>query len=143
MRPNNIPVNVTVDYDIIKKKRTLSVLPQEIKGVETEFLFFDSTKSLSIKVPIERQYIYISLKGSGSIEYNNKKIKVSDKSLFVPKPGTEFNLTCDEDCFFLLFKYEIRKEEIANLDNYQYPVHIQYKDCEKYRDYFKSDKTVS
>ncbi|GAB1855471.1 hypothetical protein MHTCC0001_03050 [Flavobacteriaceae bacterium MHTCC 0001] len=140
----NAPVNITVDFDEVKEKKSLSVLPNEIKGVETEFLFFDSKKSpLSIQVPLEKQYIYIALKGAGSIEYNNEGIKVSDKSLFVPKPGTEFKLNCDSDCTFILFKYNLKEEEIANLDDTEYPVHIQYEACEKYRDYFKSEKTVS
>ena len=138
------PVNVTVDYNDIKNKKSLSVLPNEIKGVETEFLFFEANENATkVRVPLKQQYIYITLKGAGSITYNNEEIKVSDKSLFVPKPNTSFELACAQDSFFLIFKYELREEEIAELDTFQYPVHAQYEECEKYRDYFKSEKTTS
>ncbi|MEM1445001.1 MAG: hypothetical protein AAGF84_03030 [Planctomycetota bacterium] len=137
------PANETLDLSQLSEARTRHVLRHEIKGVDTWLITVPTGDELDLSVESERQVLFYLVSGKGTVSAARRAFALEPKSLFVPKPGTGSSLVADEGAVLLKIAMDLRPEERENLPDELYPILVRYEETEKYRDYFKSEKTIS
>jgi hypothetical protein len=119
------------------------LLPGEIPGTATFSIQMRSGEHRDGSVNVERQVIYFLIRGKAAVTTEGKELSLEDMTLFVPCPGEAVTLVSLTNTHWLAIRMDLRPEESEHLPRHLYPMTRRYQECEKYRDYFKSEKTVS
>ncbi|MBM4153210.1 MAG: hypothetical protein FJ220_06790 [Kiritimatiellaceae bacterium] len=133
----------TIDPQINVKNPEQQILPNEIKGAETFMLSLQRGNGLDTTSLPGHQIILLIISGEAVANSQNQSFTLTRRSLFAAKPGEFAALTATTDCKILKIQMELYPEEKVNIQHALYPMVRHYAACEKYRDYFKSEKTVS
>ena len=120
-----------------------TILPGEIAGVDTSLLWIPAGGEADITSPAERQHICFLVGGAGRIQRPGAEHGLIAKDLFAGLPGEPVKFVADAATTLLLIAMDLHPCETANPKTEIYPVVRRYEQCEKYRDYFKTPKTVS
>lgn len=120
-----------------------TLLAGEIAGVETSLVRIPAGETADLKSPPDRQHIVFVISGTGRMLAVSAQHELIAKDLFAAQPGTPAAFYADTDASLLLIAMDLHPEEAANPRTELYPVVRRYAECEKYRDYFKTPKTVS
>jgi len=145
MKPSvTSPAQMNVDL-VVESEQPCSrqLLPDEIAGVYSYLLSVPSGKSADITSPRTRQAVYCIVRGAGTFTSVGKSFHAERRDLFVARPDEQATFHADKDCFALRIEMDLRPDELANLPANIYPYTMRYNACEHYRDYFKSQKTIS
>jgi len=145
MNSTGIPPKSETVQLLVKRdsKSSTQILAGEIKGVATHFVTVPTGVSFKAPSAISQQTIYFIVEGSGSFATNAESKAVSRRTLFVPEPGVTAEFAAAQDSCLLQICMDIHPEESGALHHAPFPIVTLYENCEHYRDYFKSEKTVS
>lgn len=134
--------NLTLSVDG-KSPRSRQILPNEIKGVATHLVTVPAGAKFDAASSIKQQVIYFVVEGAGTFIIDNLSRALNRLTLFVAKPGAPAEFVASANSCLLQIRMDLRQEEFSKLNESYYPIVRPYTDCERYRDYFKSEKTVS
>jgi hypothetical protein len=140
MPPAQISTDLVIEHG---QPCSRQILPGEIAGAYSYLLSIPSGQSADITSLRTRQAVFCVVGGTGTFTSAGKSFRADRRDLFIPHPGEQATIYADENCFLLRIEMDIHPEEIANLPANIYPFTKRYEACEHYRDYFKSDKTIS
>ncbi len=140
MFPKKEAINLSVEGTSPGSKQ---ILANEINGVATHLVTVPAGARLNAGTAISQQAIYFLIEGRGSFAVDAEPKTVSRRTVFAAKPGTPAGFAADKDSCLLQIRMDLQEEESKRLDAARYPIVRHYEDCEHYRDYFKSEKTVS
>jgi hypothetical protein len=120
-----------------------TILPDEIAGVKTSLVWVPEDGQADLKSPADKQHICFVVGGTGRMQAASSGHDLMAKDLFATQPDTQAIFTAETSCTLLLIAMDLYPQEAANPKTEIYPVVRRYSQCEKYRDYFKTLKTVS
>lgn len=141
MKETRMPPNENVDLNDPRKLQR--ILPGEIAGVDTWLQRVSDGETADLSIAAQRQVILFVIDGHGDAQSGGRQLELEPLSLFVPMPGAAAELRATTDMVILRIEMDLKPEETARLNPERYPLFQRYAACEKYRDYFKSEKTVS
>lgn len=119
------------------------ILPNEIKGAATYMVTVPSGDRLEISSANSQQVINFLVTGAGGVTTGELSETINRLTVFAAMPGTPVVLTAEKDCCLLQIRMDIDPGELKGLEEDTFPVLRPYENCGHYRDYFKSEKTVS
>lgn len=120
-----------------------TILPDEIVGVKTSLVWVPAGGQADLKAPADKQHICFVVRGTGRMQTASSGHDLMAKDLFAAQPDTQALFSAETSCTLLLIAMDLYPQEAANPKAELYPVVRRYSACEKYRDYFKTPKTVS
>lgn len=139
--------NIKSEAILIDKqsRREKSMLPGEIEGVsvinytlprQQELIFENSKKHISI---------FFLLDGEACFVADGNHYEYAEKAVFAALPQTTVCVHAISDCSFLKINWDMNEYDFADLENNKesFPYTKAYNDSQQYRDFFKSEKTVS
>jgi hypothetical protein len=118
MSPAQKSVDLVMEHE---QPNSREILPNEIAGVYSYLISIPSGQSADITSGRARQAVSCVVGGAGTFTSSRDSFHAERRDLFIAQPG----------------------EQIANPPANLYPFAKSYEACEHYRDYFKSDKTIS
>lgn len=144
MKPTaSTPPNEDDTFAPVSQVQERSVLAGEISGVSTFILEVPAGQEADLTTDALCQGVYFLIRGNGHAESQGNSTKLESMTLYVARPGEAAAWRSDEHSILLKVLMELRDEEKGGLRPEVYPLVQPYGACEKYRDYFKSEKTTS
>lgn len=140
MPPKNEVVTLAVNGQSANSRQ---ILPNEIKGVATHLITVPAGAKFNAATAVSQQAVYFLVEGAGAFKTEATEKAANRLTLFVAQPGGSAEYIAGEDSCLLQILMDLHADESANLDEKVYPIVQYYQDCPHYRDYFKSEKTVS
>lgn len=138
------PVQASVDVGRrVDGVETKAILPGEIPGVDPSFLWVAAGARAELGSTARRQHICFVIEGTGRVSTGPLVRELIAKDLIAPQPGQECAFVAAADSMLLVIAMELRPGESEAVKPGVYPFFSRYAECEKYRDYFKTPKTVS
>lgn len=119
------------------------LLADEIKGVTTCLVTLPSGARFELASTGLQQVISFLVAGAGVFTTGVSSNAIPRLTSFAARPGTPAVFIAEEDCCLLQIRMKIDPDEMKQLDDPLFPLVRRYEDCEHYRDYFKTEKTVS
>lgn len=120
------------------------MLPGEIPGVKVDVVEVQTGSSILLHSGSgKKQFIGFLLQGTGAIVDDEGTIVIEGKTLFAPHPKNAPVFTATRDTQWLTITMDLHSDDFLAIEKMKYPLISRYQECEKYRDYFKSEKTVS
>lgn len=126
----------------IKTTQETSLLPGEIAGTLTSVLGVPQGSNIDLSTPSNQQAVWFVLRGSGTARSGDIESRLTERTLYAACPGQVAEMTALTDTVLLKIAMDLRVEDRKLLKDI-YPLTRDYLTCEKYRDYFKSEKTIS
>jgi hypothetical protein len=140
----NPPAQASVDVGRrVDRAETKSILPGEISGVEPSFVWVPAGERVGLGSAGLRQHIVFVIEGTGRFSSGPLARDLIARDLIAPQPGVPATFTAATAATLLVLAMELRPGESEAVKPGVYPFFSRYADCEKYRDYFKTPKTVS
>ncbi len=127
----------------VARMESKTILSGEIVGVKTSLVWVPAGGQANLISPADKQHICFVVGGTGRMQTANSGHDLMDKDLFAAQPDTRTIFSAETPCTLLLIAMDLYPQEAANPKTAIYPVVRRYSMCEKYRDYFKTPKTVS
>jgi hypothetical protein len=140
MSPAQKSVDLVMEHE---QPNSREILPNEIAGVYSYLISIPSGQSADITSGRARQAVSCVVGGAGTFTSSRDSFHAERRDLFIAQPGEQATFHADKDSFVLRIEMDLHPEEIANPPANLYPFAKSYEACEHYRDYFKSDKTIS
>lgn len=117
------------------------LLVGEIEGVRTHYHRLAEGVRLDLAASRSELTILFLLSGSATLASADYTARFDQKVAFVQEPGIAASVTTHGPTELLELDWALHDDE--SLGDTRYPLVQVYKDCPQYRDYFKSDKTIS
>ena len=119
------------------------LLPGEIPGLTTALLVVPAGACVDLASEVSRQSVQFLVEGRGTFAAGPVSCEVDRLTLCVAQPGAPSTFAASAASRILQIRMDLRPDEAAALAPARYPIVVRYADCERYRDYFKSERTVS
>lgn len=89
--------------------------------------------------------IFFLCQGSASFEADGKSFSYDEKAVFVALPQDQVTVEAKRDCGFLEIRWDMNESDLKDLEAIkdQFPISQAYADALQYRDFFKSETTIS
>lgn len=89
--------------------------------------------------------IMFVLNGAVTFSIDDIHYPYADRVAFVPSTQQNLTIKADADLSFLEIQWALSEKDIAQLNDSdaEFPIRQIYSESEQYKDYFKSDKTIS
>ncbi len=122
-----------------------AMLPGEIPGALVLCHHLPQGHILSFEGQREFIRIFFLCEGSLSFSAESKTFRYAEKAIFVAKPESGIQISAAEDSVLLEIRWELNEQDLADLDASptQFPISEAYRDALQYRDFFKSETTIS
>ncbi len=121
------------------------MLPGEIPGASV--LAHSLSSGDTLFYPGQQQFIRIFFlcDGSLSFEANSSVSAYSERAYFAAKPQDDITIRSDSPSTLLEIRWQLNESDLADLaeGNIKFPLTGAYKDAMQYRDFFKSETTIS
>ena len=117
------------------------MLVGEIEGARTNYHRLVEGTRLDLAANRSELTVLFLLSGAATLASADYIARFDHKVAFVQKPGIAASVTTYGPTELLEIGWALYDDD--NLGDTQYPLVQVYKDCPQYRDYFKSDKTIS
>ena len=138
-----------IKMEVLRKDTTTlsdhEMLPGEIPGAAV----IDHTlpKGTVLQYAGQRQCIRIFFlcEGAASFAAAGKTFSYAEKAMFVAKPESDVTITAAENANLLEIRWDMNEQDLADLDasKEDFPLSQAYADAPQYRDFFKSETTIS
>lgn len=123
-------------------KRELSLLPEEIPGASPYLHRLPGGTSRTFEPTANTLRVFFLIQGS--VQFTGQsKVAYSEKAVYVDHPGQKISVTAQADSRLLEIRWNLTEKEAADLSPASLPFTQTYAQAQKYRDPFKSEKTVS
>ena len=121
------------------------MLPGEIPGATVYCHHFP--KEYDICFEGQRDFIRILFlcDGDAVFEAENESFHYAEKAVFVAKPESRVRIHTEKESVVLEIRWELNEQDLADLDagETHFPISEAYRDALQYRDFFKSETTIS
>ncbi|ANY84058.1 hypothetical protein BB934_38010 (plasmid) [Microvirga ossetica] len=89
--------------------------------------------------------VFFLISGDASFSHGAAKLRFSERMCLVPDPREGLLIAVDDRCELLEIRWQLANGEVEGLlpSVGSFPYVQIYSDCDQYRDYFKSEKTIS
>ena len=121
------------------------MLPGEIKGASVISYTLPGGEKLSFEKPQKYMSIFFLLEGAVCFASEGKRFEYAEKAVFAALPDRDVSVEAKNDCAFIEIRWDMNEHDLADLEENQaqFPYTLAYKDTLQYRDFFKSEKTIS
>jgi len=138
------PKRETVTLSVIgKSASSRQILANEMKGVATHLVTAPAGARFDAASARTQQAVYFLVEGAGTFKADATEKAANRLTLFVARPGGAAEFVAGENSCLLQILMDLHADEAAHPNEKVYPIVKDYQECEHYRDYFKSEKTVS
>jgi len=123
----------------------VSMLTGEISGAGVYSYTIKSNNSLSFEGQNKFIRIWILCKGAVSFSAEGNEYTYSEKAMFVTKPESSLDIKATADSSLLEIRWDMNESDLEDLatSTTQFPIAFKYADAPQYRDFFKSETTIS
>lgn len=132
------------DTGVSQRKSTL-LLPGEIPGASVWHHVLPAGEELSL--PGQTEFIRILFLCDGSMTFSaeEKSFSYDKKAMFTARPQSDITLHASAASSFLEIQWVLDADDLAELDAsaVEFPISEAYENAEQYRDFFKSETTIS
>lgn len=88
--------------------------------------------------------IFFLCYGSAAFSSADKHVSYSEKAVFVARPEDDVQVSAESNISFVQICWDLNEFDLADLkESRDFPFSQAYVDATQYRDYFKSEKTIS
>ena len=121
------------------------MLPGEIPGASVFCHYLPADYDLQVERQRKFIRIFFLCGGAAAFTAENESFEYSEKAVFVAKPESEVKIHAAEESVLLEIQWELNEQDLADLDasKEHFPFSEAYKDALQYRDFFKSETTIS
>lgn len=121
------------------------LLPGEIPGASVYHHILPAGETLSLAGQTGFIRIFFLCSGAMTFSAEGKSFSYDEKAVFTAKPQSNIMLHADAASSFLEIRWDMNESDLADLENSitEFPFSQAYKDAEQYRDFFKSETTIS
>ena len=133
-----------VDTGAKGEQRTL-LLADEIPGAAVYFHSLPAGASYRVPAQQDHFVIFFLLTGEASFTGRGKSVTYAEKAFYTDLPSEETEVSALRDATFLEICWEQEKEDFEELEKSKdaFPLTAPYEDTVQYRDFFKSETTIS
>ncbi len=127
------------------KKTSKLMLPGEIPGAAVYHHTLPAGEDFEMAGQTEFIRILFLCDGSMTFSAAGKKVTYDRKAFFAPKPESAIHLHADTDSSLLEIRWDMNETDLADLsaNTENFPLTGAYEDVPQYRDFFKSETTIS
>lgn len=121
------------------------LLPGEIPGVVVCHYTLPQGERLTLAGQDSFIRILFLLQGKAGMQSAGKTFSFQDRAVFADLPQREVELHAESDCCLLEIRWSLNEQDLKDLDAGagNFPYAVSYEDAIQYRDFFKSEKTIS
>lgn len=121
------------------------LLPGEIPGAAVSCLHLPSGETISLEGQNEHICILFLCSGSVTFEAEHKTFSYHERALFTAKPQSDILISAHSDAILLEICWDMSENDLKDLEKSttEFPISLAYADAEQYRDFFKSETTIS
>ena len=121
------------------------MLPGEIPGASVFCHYLPADYDLQVERQRKFIRIFFLCGGAAAFTAEHESFEYSEKAVFVAKPASEVKIHAAEESVLLEIQWELNEQDLADLDasKEHFPFSEAYKDALQYRDFFKSETTIS
>lgn len=121
------------------------LLPGEIPGAAVIHHTLPAGERLTL--PGQQEFIRILFLCEGAARFAaaGKTARYAEKAMFTAKPESEVQIEAETDAVLLEIRWAMNESDLADLaaSKEEFPLTEAYADCTQYRDFFKSETTIS
>lgn len=144
-----LPVKLSdVKMEVLERTRAAGskeLLPGEIPGASVFCHNLPAGGSLAL--PGQREWIRILFLCEGTVGFSaaGKQVLYTEKAMFAAKPESDVQVKAETDAVLLEIRWAMNENDLADLaaSKEDFPLTQAYADCPQYRDFFKSETTIS
>ena len=121
------------------------LLPGEIPGAAVFHHSLPAGTSLHFHGQNELIRIFFLCSGEAAFCAEGKTFCYDKKAMFTAKPQSEIRIGAKKDTSLLEIRWEMNAQDLLDLasSEYEFPLSQAYEDAPQYRDFFKSETTIS
>lgn len=127
------------------KKAELALLPGEIPGAFVYHHILPAKEELFFAGQTEFIRIFFLCSGAAAFTADEKSFFYQEKAMFTAKPQSSIHISADANSNILEIRWNMNESDLKDLANSStaFPISEAYQDAEQYRDFFKSETTIS
>lgn len=121
------------------------MLPGEIPGANVVSHAMLKGDTLCYAGQTELIRIFFLCEGELSFSAEGKSFTYAEKAVFVAKPQSDVEVFAHSDSMLLEIRWDMNESDLVDLaeSTAEFPLSAAYKDAMQYRDFFKSETTIS
>ena len=121
------------------------MLPGEIPGATVYCHHFPKEYDICFEGQRDFIRIFVLCDGDAVFEAENESFHYAEKAVFVAKPESRVRIHTEKESVVLEIRWELNEQDLADLDagETHFPISEAYRDALQYRDFFKSETTIS
>ena len=121
------------------------MLPGEIPGATVYCHHFPKEYDICFEGQRDFIRIFFLCDGDTVFEAENESFHYAEKAVFVAKPESRVRIHTEKESVVLEIRWELNEQDLADLDagETHFPISEAYRDALQYRDFFKSETTIS
>ena len=121
------------------------MLPGEIPGASVYCHHIPKQYDLSFEGQRKFIRIFFLCEGNAVFSAENESFYYAHKAVFVARPESRVSIHTAEESVLLEIQWELNEQDLADLDasKEHFPFSEAYRDALQYRDFFKSETTIS
>ncbi len=146
-----IPIeHLVMKLNANKQESSKTILKNEIAGIDVKHITLTGGVNKKEDLKDGYKYIYIFIKGQGSVVADRKKYKLEPETIFLPNSVNNVSLSVSKNdtLHFLKIASELTEQDLLDLkefpkENTNQVYFAKFTDCEAYTEPIKSLNTVS
>lgn len=129
----------------ISEKKETPLLPGEIPGAAVYHHILPAGETVILTGQTDFIRIFFLCDGAMTFSAEGRSFFYDKKAMFTAKPQSKITLYADVSSSFLEIRWDMNESDLADLETStaDFPISEAYEDAEQYRDFFKSETTIS
>jgi len=140
-------ISELVPTDAADRTSMVQMLPAEISGAATFYHSVSAGQSLHSCGSPKQLRVFVIFEGEADVAdpEDGTQVRIEAKTTLVPGPGADLDLAAKTALRVLEIVWDLTEDDLRNLalSGTRFPIQQVYADAPQYRDYFKSEKTIS
>lgn len=134
----------TLNINLSERTETL-MLPGEIPGASVRHHTLPAGETLHLAGQTEFIRIFFLCDGAMTFSSDGKSFSYRERAVFAARPQSDITLSSDAPSSFLEIRWEMNESDLAELaaGTAEFPLSEAYAEAAQYRDFFKSETTIS
>jgi len=151
VRAQEIPIEILhMNLPISQNEYCKTVLDHEIGGLKVDHITLTGDVVKEESVEKGYKYIYLFIKGQGSVIANKEKYSIVPETILLPNSANDISVRINKNdtLHYLKISSKLTEQDIEDLkefpkENTQKPYFAKFTDCEPYTEPIKSPNTIS
>ncbi|EJF38484.1 hypothetical protein HMPREF1141_2378 [Clostridium sp. MSTE9] len=121
----------------------LALLPEEIPGALPCLHILQQGSSKTLEATGDTLRVLFLIQGKLEFSSRERQTVYSEKAVYAEHPQKAVTITALEDAHVLEIRWKLTEKEVQEMESAALPFTQTYEQAQKYRDPFKSEKTIS